>query len=151
MFKYLFRSLLLLFLISNSTSTKFLPKTFPSVSFVSYTKIDENILKDLVNLKDFYIIDTRIVTTIALGYIANSLIIPNTIFKFVTWLVPKSGKIIIITDKEGYISTLNEYSSLKEYQIYGYCFYNEVIKYSYFNIEQINYDPNTYESINDII
>ena len=149
--KSLFYSLLILFLISISSSTKFRSNSLSLISSVPYKRINASMLKESFGLKNFYVIDTREVPTIALGYISKSLIIPNSMFKWLPSVVPKLAKIIIITDKNKYISTMKRYNSLKKYEIYGYCFYDEVIKYPYFNIEKIEYDPNTYESIQNII
>lgn len=140
MHKSLFYSLLALFLISTSINAA-----------ESYTKIDASTLKECIGNKDFYVIDTREVTTIAKGYIANSLIIQPPMFKWVYSLVPGSSKIIIISDKKNYSSTMKKYIDTKKYQIVGYCIYDEVIQYPYFNTEKIEYNPNTYKNIETII
>ena len=151
MYKSLFFSLLLLYLISISSSVKFLSKSsFLSLSNSS-TKISASTLKDSFALKNFYIIDTREVPIMAKGYISNSLLIPNSMFSWLPSLVPESAHIIIITDNEKYSSTMKKYNSLKNYKIDGYCFYDEIVKEANFDIQQIEYDPNTYESIQNII
>ena len=149
MYKSLLFSLLLL--ISVSSSIKFLSKSSIFTLSNSSTKISASTLKDSFALQNFYIIDTREVPIIAQGYISNSLIIPSSMFSWLPLIVPESGHIIIITDNNNYISTLKKYNSLKNYKIYGYCFYDEVIKEVNFDIQRIEYDQNTYESIQNII
>ena len=140
MSKSLFYSLLVLYIISTSSI----------LCAETYTKIDIHKLKEYSRLNDYYIIDTRDVPIAAKGYISNSLIIPNSMFKWLSSCVPPSGKIVIISEKNNYEATMKRYMSTN-YEIIGYALYDEVIQYSFFNIEKIEYDPNTYESITNIV
>ena len=143
--------ILFLILISDVSSMKFLSKSFFSNPKLKYVLINDKTLKKYLTDSNYYIIDSRDMSTIAVGYIPNTILIPSSMFSWLPLIVPESGHIIIITDNNNYISTLKKYNSLKNYKIYGYCFYDEVIKEVNFDIQRIEYDQNTYESIQNII
>ena len=151
MHKFLFLYLSILFTISISSSTKFLSKSFFSSLSGQYTKINPSILKKSLGLKDFYVIDTRDISKAALGYISNTLIVPISMLNWLSSVVPNLASIIVITESSNYITTLNKIESYGRYKIYGYCFYDEVTKFPYFDIKKIEYNQNTKESIQDIV
>ena len=146
-----FSFVVLLFLISSSSSKNFLSKEFFTKTTNSYMKINSSILKKVINNKDFYLVDARPMTTIALGYISNSIIVPYTMFTWLSSVVPELSNIIIISDKANYQETFKKLETIKNYKIYGYCLYEEVSKFSYFNIQKIVYDENTKESLETIV
>ena len=150
MHKFLFLYLSILF-ITSSSSTKFLSKSFFSNLSGHYTKINPSVLKKSLGLKDFYVIDTREISKSALGYISNSLIVPSSMLNWLSSVVPNLASIIVITESSNYITTFNKIESYGKYKIYGYCFYDEVIKFPYFDIKKIEYNQNTKESIQDIV
>ena len=144
-------SILLLFLISNVSSYKFLSKSFFTNQKLQYSIISGKVLKKFLNDPNIYIIDTRAMATIAEGYIPNTILIPSTMFAWLYAVVPESSKVIIITDKENKEATLEAFIKLNKYILYGYCLYDDIINSSSFNIQQIQYDPNTFESTSNII
>ena len=144
-------SILLLFLISNVSPYKFLSKSFFSSQKLQYPIISGKNLKKFLTDPDIYIIDTREMATIAKGYIPNSILIPSTMFAWLYAVVPENSKVIIITDKVNKDATIEAFIKLNKYELYGYCIYEDVIKASSFNIQQIEYDPNTFDSTSKII
>ena len=146
-----FLLIVLLLLISICSSKKFLSKTFFTNTANSYMKINSSMLRKALNNKDFYVLDTRPMTTSVLGYISNSIIIPYSNFTWLSYVVPDLSNIIIISDKDNYLEVLKYLESLRKYKIYGFCFYEEVSIFSYFDIQKIVYDENTKESLEKIV
>ena len=89
--------------------------------------------------------------TIAQGFIPNSLIVPSTMFSFLYAVVPEGSKVIIISDETNYITTLDSFVALGKYKLIGYCIYDKIIQEASFNIQVVQYDPNTFESITKIV
>ena len=67
--------LLLLLLISSTSSYKFLSKSFFENQNLKYVLISSKTLKKYLTDPKYYIIDTREMATIALGYIPNTILI----------------------------------------------------------------------------
>ena len=143
--------LLLLFLISNVSSYKFLSESFLGASKLKYILINGKTLKKYICDSNYYVIDTREMATIASGYIPNSILIPSAMFSWLYAVVPESAKVIIITDTANKYTTIDAFTKLGKYNLIGYCIYEDVIKTSSFNIQTIEYDPNTKESITKIV
>ena len=72
-------------------------------------------------------------------------------FSWLYAVVPESANVIIVTDETNKDATIEAFLKLGKYNLIGYCIYDEIIKSSSFNIQQIEYDPNTYESIKKIV
>ncbi len=89
--------------------------------------------------------------TIAVGYIPNTILIPSSMFSWLYAVVPESANVIIITDETNKDATIEAFLKLGKYNLIGYCIYDEIVKSSSFNIQQIEYDPNTYDSIKKIV
>jgi len=149
--KLLFLYFSILLISSSSSSKLFLSKTFFSNLSGQYTKINPSVLKKSLGLKDFYVIDTREMTTVASGYISNTIIVPSSMLSWLSSVIPGLANIIVITESSNYMTTLNKIQSLGKYRIYGYCLYEEVTKYPYFTIKKVEYNQNTKESIQDIV
>ena len=142
-----FFKIFLLLIITNIS----LSKSFTSSDPYIYTKINAKTLKKYLNDKSIYVIDTREISTAALGFIPSSLIIPSSMFSWVDAVVPEMAKVILITDLTNRDATITSFSNLGKFKLYGYCIYDEIIKSASFNIQQIVYDPNTKESITKIV
>ena len=140
--------LFLLIIISNISFSKNLEK---SNSPLKYVKVDANSLKKYLNDRTFYVIDTREIPTAAEGFIPNSLIVPSSMFSWIDAVVPDMAKSILITDLENKDKTIEAFKTLGKYNFIGYCVYEEIIQQASFNIQQIEYDPNTKESITKIV
>ena len=151
MIKFSILSLYLLIIIFNFSFSKFLSRSLFSIKDSKYIHLGANDLKEALNNKEFFVIDTRDMPIIAKGYIQNTLLIPTSLFAWLSSVVPYEANIIIITDETNYLSVINKLKKLGNYKIYGYCFYDELIKSSLFNIQTIQYDPNNKESIQNII
>ena len=149
--RYSFLLISLFILISNVSSSKFLSPSFFSNSKLGYNLIDSKAFKKYLNNHYYYIIDTRNMTTIALGYIPNTILIPSSMFSWLYTVVPEMADVIIITDEENQYKTLEDFINLGKYKLFGYCIYENIIKSASFNIKKIIYDPNTYESISKIV
>ena len=130
--------LFLLFILFNFTFSKNLKK---SNSPLKYVKVDAKSLKKYLNDRTYYVIDTREISTAALGFIPNSLIVPSS----------DMAKTILITDLENKDKIIESFIGLGKYNFIGYCVYDEIIQQASFNIQQIEYDPNTKESITKIV
>ena len=152
---YSFLKIISLLILFNLTTSEFLSKSF----FASLSKevnkeiikISSVILRKFLTNKDFYIIDTRDMTTIANGYISNTILLPTSLFAWISSVIPDNANVIIITDEENQKTTLDKVIELNKYKIYGYGIYNELIKSSFFNIQTIEYDQNTKLSIQYIV
>ena len=151
MIKFSILSLFLLIISFDSSFSKFLSRSLFSIKDNKYIHLGANDLKEALNKKEFFAIDTRDMPIIAKGYIQNTLLIPTSLFAWLSSVVPYEANIIIITDQTNYLSVINKLKKLGNYKIYGYCFYDELIKSSLFNIQTIQYDPNNKESIQNII
>ena len=145
--RFSFLSMILLILLSLTTS-KFLSKSFFADNI---KKISSTILKKFLANKDFYVIDTRDMTIIAEGYFPKSIILPTSLFSWMSAVIPDGANIIVITDEKNEKTTLAKLNELNKYKIYGYGIYNELVKSSFLNIEKIEYDPNTKLSIQYIV
>ena len=143
--------LLLLLLISSTSSYKFLSKSFFENQNLKYVLISSKTLKKYLTDPKYYIIDTREMATIALGYIPNTILIPSTMFSWLGAVVPDSSNVIIITDNTNKYETINSFIKLGKYKLIGYCIYDDIVNSSSFNIQQIVYNPNTYDSIQKIV
>jgi rhodanese-related sulfurtransferase len=141
----------ILFITTNICSSKFLSRSFFSKPSLSFIQITGKTLKKYINNKEYYLIDTREMATIAQGFIPNSLIVPSTMFSFLYAVVPEGSKVIIISDETNYITTLDSFVALGKYKLIGYCIYDKIIQEASFNIQVVQYDPNTFESITKIV
>lgn len=146
-----FLRIFLLIIFFNASYSNFLSKSMFSKSKIGYFQITGKILRKILNDKSFYIIDTREIATVALGYIPNTLIVPSSMFSWLYTVIPEMAKVVIITDEQNRDSTIDSFISLNKYELYGYCIYDKVIQTTSFNIQKIEYDPNTYESIKTIV
>ena len=149
--KYLFFLILILFSIISFSKPKFLSKEFFSKQSLNYIHLDGNTLKLFLLRKDYYIIDTRDVTKIAEGYLPNSIIAPLSLFSWLYAVVPESSNVILITDEANLEAAVDTLIKLGKYKLYGYCIFDEINKTSSFNLQVIEYDPNTKESITNIV
>ena len=140
--------LFLLFILFNFTFSKNLKK---SNSPLKYVKVDAKSLKKYLNDRTYYVIDTREISTAALGFIPNSLIVPSSMFSWIDAVVPDMAKTILITDLENKDKIIESFIGLGKYNFIGFCVYDEIIQQASFNIQQIEYDPNTKESITKIV
>lgn len=145
------RIFLLLTIFFNASFSSLLSKSTFSKYKLGYMQITGKVLRKIINDKSFYIIDTREIATVALGYIPNTLIIPSSMISWLYTVIPEMSKVVIITDEQNRDATIDAFISLQKYEIYGYCIYDKIIKTSSFNIQTIQYDPNTYESIKTIV
>ena len=149
--------LLVVFLILDSVPCKnFLGKDFQignnlNKEYLKYSKINGNELKKYIVNKEVYIIDTRDMTISVTGYIPNSIILPITMYSWISSVVPGGSNIVIITDEENYQNAIDSLIALNTYHLLGYVIYNEIINSSSFSIQEVEYDPNTKESISQIV
>ena len=88
--RFSFLSMILLILLSLTTS-KFLSKSFFADNI---KKISSTILKKFLANKDFYVIDTRDMTIIAEGYFPKSIILPTSLFSWMSAVIPDGANII---------------------------------------------------------
>ena len=144
-------SILLLVLISNISSMKFLSKSLFSNPKLKYVLITGKTLKKYLTDPNYYIIDSRDMATIAVGFIPNTILIPSSMFSWLYAVVPESANVVIITDATNKDANIEAFLKLGKYNLIGYCIYDDVINSSSFNVQQIEYDPNTYDSIKKIV
>ena len=148
-----FSIILFFFFIFEIVSSKnFLSKDFKvgnkaRKEYLKYSKISGNELKKYINNKQVYMIDTRDMTISAIGYIPNSILLPVTMYSWISSVIPDASDIIIITDEENYQNAIDSLIELNKYHLLGYVIYNEINISSSFFIQEVEYDPNTKESI----
>lgn len=153
--------ILLIYLLSiaiNSISSK---KEFKSVKFLGkkqklnislqFSKFSGKDLKKYLLNQKVYIIDTRDMTISAKGYIPNSILLPLSMYSWLSSVLPSGSDAIIITDEQNKNTAIEQFISLKQYNLLGYCIYDEVNENTSFNIQEVEYNPNTKESIQKIV
>ena len=137
--KILFLSIFLLFLISSSSSLK-------------YVHINPNLLKRILNNKDIYIIDTREIDVAAQGYVPNSIIVPTSLSYYLSSVVPNRSSIVVISDEKNYQSVLDDLEeSRRRYRVLGYCLYDEIKNSDLFAIQNVDYNQNTKSDVEEIV
>ena len=137
--KILFLSIFLLFLISSSSSLK-------------YVHINPNLLKRILNNKDIYIIDTREIDVAAQGYVPNSIIVPTSLSYYLSSVVPNRSSIVVISDEQNYRSVLDDLEeSRRRYRVLGYCLYDEIKNSDLFDIQKVDYNQNTKSDVEEIV
>lgn len=153
--------ILLIYLLSiaiNSISSK---KEFKSVKFLGkkqklnislqFSKFSGKDLKKYLLNQKVYIIDTRDMTISAKGYIPNSILLPLSMYSWLSSVLHSGSDAIIITDEQNKNTAIDQFISLKQYNLLGYCIYDEVNENTSFNIQEVEYNPNTKESIQKIV
>ena len=118
-----------------------------------YIKISEEDLKNYLNDKEVYIVDTREISSCKNGYLQNSIIIPLSMSysKFFPALIKERAKVIIITDPEHQKESLEKTSSFNSYNVLGFAIYNEIIQNNSLAVEKVEYNSNTKEEIQKIV
>jgi hydroxyacylglutathione hydrolase len=139
-----------------SSSLKFLEKKEISKDklvneYLGYSKMSGKELKQYVLNQKIYIIDTRDFAISATGYFPQSILCPTSMYSWLTVIVPSGSDVIIITDEDNYQKSIDALIDLKLYNLLGYGIYNEINESSSFFIQKIEYNPNTKESIKEIV
>ena len=118
-----------------------------------YIKISEEDLKNYLNDKEVYIVDTREISSCKDGYLQNSIIIPLSMSysKFFPALIKEGAKVIIITDPEHQKESLEKTSSFNSYNVLGFAIYDEIIQNNSLAVEKVEYNSNTKEEIQKIV
>ena len=150
---------IVIFIISfmiKSSSLKFLEKKEISKDklvneYLGYSKMSGKELKQYVLNQKIYIIDTRDFAISATGYFPQSILCPTSMYSWLTVIVPSGSDVIIITDEDNYQNSIDALIDLKLYNLLGYGIYNEINESSSFFIQKIEYNPNTKESIKEIV
>ena len=153
--------ILLIYLLSIAINTISSKKEFKSVKFLGkkqklnislqFSKFSGKDLKKYLLNKKVYIIDTRDMTISAKGYIPNSILLPLSMYSWLSSVLPSGSDAIIITDEQNKNTAIEQFISLKQYNLLGYCIYDEVNENTSFNIQEVEYNPNTKESIQKIV
>ena len=118
-----------------------------------YNQLSPFQLKQYIDNKDIYIVDTREIPLCKNGYIEKSIIIPLSM-SYTTWfpkVIPNNSQVILITDQEHLNESLYNTASLNSYNIIGYAIYDDLISDNDFNIGTIEYNINTKDEIEKII
>ena len=150
---------IVIFIISfviKSSSLKFLEKKEISKDklvneYLGYSKMSGKELKQYVLNQKIYIVDTRDFAISATGYFPQSILCPTSMYSWLTVIVPSGSDVIIITDEDNYQKSIDALIDLKLYNLLGYGIYNEINENSSFFIQKIEYNPNTKESIKEIV
>ena len=150
---------IVIFIISfmiKSSSLKFLEKKEISKDklvneYLGYSKMSGKELKQYVLNQKIYIVDTRDFAISAAGYFPQSILCPTSMYSWLTVIVPSGSDVIIITDEDNYQNSIDALIDLKLYNLLGYGIYNEINENSSFFIQKIEYNPNTKESIKEIV
>lgn len=119
--------------------------------YLGYSKMSGYDLKNYLLNPDIYIVDTRDMTISALGYLPLTIICPTTMYSWLTSIVPSGANVILITDENNYQTAIDSLIELNLYNLLGYSIYNNIIEDYSFAIQTIEYNPNTKESIQEIV
>ena len=122
-----------------------------SIDILKYSKFSGKDLKKYILNYNVFIIDTRDMAISAVGYIPNSILVPTTMFSWLSSLLPAGSNVIIITDEENKNTAIDQLISLDLYKLLGYGIYNEINESASFLIQEVEYNPNTKESIQKIV
>ena len=87
----------------------------------------------------------------AVGYIPQTILCPTSMYSWLTSIVPSGADVIIINDENNYQQSINSLIELNLYNLLGYAIYNEIIENTSFNIQQVEYNPNTRDNIQEIV
>jgi len=152
----LFIAIFIISFMIKSSSLKFLEKNEISKDklvneYLGYSKMSGKELKQYVLNQKIYIIDTRDFAISATGYFPQSILCPTSMYSWLTVIVPSGSDVIIITDEDNYQNSIDALIELKLYNLLGYGIYNEINESSSFFIQKIEYNPNTKESIKEIV
>ena len=152
----LFIAIFIISFMIKSSSLKFLEKNEISKDklvneYLGYSKMSGKELKQYVLNQKIYIIDTRDFAISATGYFPQSILCPTSMYSWLTVIVPSGSDVIIITDEDNYQNSIDAIIDLKLYNLLGYGIYNEINESSSFFIQKIEYNPNTKESIKEIV
>ena len=152
----LFIAIFIISFMIKSSSLKFLEKNDISKDklvnkYLRYSKMSGKELKQYVLNQKIYIIDTRDFAISATGYFPQSILCPTSMYSWLTVIVPSGSDVIIITDEDNYQNSIDALIDLKLYNLLGYGIYNEINESSSFFIQKIEYNPNTKESIKEIV
>ena len=152
----LFIAIFIISFMIKSSSLKFLEKKEISKDklvneYLGYSKMSGKELKQYVLNQKIYIIDTRDFAISATGYFPQSILCPTSMYSWLTVIVPSGSDVIIITDEDNYQNSIDALIDLKLYNLLGYGIYNEINESSSFFIQKIEYNPNTKESIKEIV
>ena len=152
----LFIAIFIISFMIKSSSLKFLEKNEISKDklvneYLGYSKMSGKELKQYVLNQKIYIIDTRDFAISATGYFPQSILCPTSMYSWLTVIVPSGSDVIIITDEDNYQKSIDALIDLKLYNLLGYGIYNEINESSSFFIQKIEYNPNTKESIKEIV
>ena len=150
---------IVIFIISfmiKSSSLKFLEKKEISKDklvneYLGYSKMSGKELKQYVLNQKIYIVDTRDFAISATGYFPQSILCPTSMYSWLTVIIPSGSDVIIITDEDNYQKSIDALIDLKLYNLLGYGIYNEINESSSFFIQKVEYNPNTKESIKEIV
>ena len=152
----LFIAIFIISFMIKSSSLKFLEKNEISKDklvneYLGYSKMSGKELKQYVLNQKIYIVDTRDFAISATGYFPQSILCPTSMYSWLTVIVPSGSDVIIITDEDNYQKSIDALIDLKLYNLLGYGIYNEINESSSFFIQKVEYNPNTKESIKEIV
>lgn len=119
--------------------------------YLGYSKMSGYDLKNYLLNPNIYIVDTRDMTISALGYLPLTIICPTTMYSWLTSIVPSGANVILITDENNYQTAIDSLIELNLYNLLGYSIYNNIIEDYSFAIQTVEYNPNTKESIQEIV
>ena len=122
-----------------------------NIDILKFSKFSGKDLKKYILNYNVFIIDTRDMAKSAVGYIPNSILVPTTMFSWLSSIIPVGSNVIIITDEENKSTAIDQFISLNLYKLLGYGIYNEINESASFSIQVVEYNPNTRESIQKIV
>jgi rhodanese-related sulfurtransferase len=120
-----------------------------SLSFqYHFTHLSTGEVLSLLDNENFMIVDTRDQSNSTMGFISKTILFDLNISfsKFFLALVPKDKKIVIVCNENEEIISINKITELG-YEIFGYYYIQEWI----FDFLKINYEPITYENIDNLV
>lgn len=150
-----FLSTILFFLIINFILTKRNLLADPEYSSVDenlkYYRFSEEKLKKFLLDDDVFVVDTRKISKSSAGYIPKTIILPVSMFPFIFSLIPVGSDIIIITEEENKQEVIDEFMELFTYKLLGYAIFSEVTAKNDFELQVVEYNPNSNANIQEIV
>ena len=118
---------------------------------LKYYKISKEKIKKFLSDDDIYIIDTRDLATSAKGYIPNTILVPLSLLSFIYSVVPVGSEIIILTELENKQEVIDNVIELYAYKLLGYSIFSEINENNYFELQEVEYNPNSNANIQEIV
>ena len=118
---------------------------------IKYYRLSKEKIKKFLFDENIYIIDTRDLALSAKGFIPNTILIPLSLISFIYSVVPVGAEIIILTELDNKQEVIDSVIELYTYKLLGYSIFSEINENNYFELQTVEYNPNSNNNIQEIV